>query len=81
VRVQVGDRQIWQPTTQPLPSMTWWQLRDEDLHALIKQARKELEGRAQGRRGAAGGGLRACGLTAIWPDLAEEERRELCEQF
>jgi hypothetical protein len=84
VRVQVGDRQIWQPTTQPLPSMRWHDLRDEDRHALIGQARKELEGRA--RRGEAWketaiGGVMVCGLEAAWSMASESERRELCQRF
>jgi hypothetical protein len=44
--VRVGDRELLQPKTQPLPSMYWHELRDEDLHSLIEQANKELARRA-----------------------------------
>jgi hypothetical protein len=45
VRVRVGDRDVLQPTTHPLPSVSWHELRDEDLYSLIDQARRELERR------------------------------------
>jgi hypothetical protein len=47
VKVRVGDREILQPTTVPLPSAHWHEFRDEDLRYLMERARRELE-----RRGA-----------------------------
>lgn len=84
-KVRLADgREIWQPTTQPLPSLRWYELRDEDLHALVERAGRELEGRrlrGEAGRGAAAGGLMAWGLTAVWECATEEERREVCERF
>jgi hypothetical protein len=42
VKVHIEGREILQPTTHPLPSMYWRELRDEDLHSVIDQAQKEL---------------------------------------
>jgi hypothetical protein len=48
VRVCVEGREVWTPKTQPLASVKWAELRDEDLRSLIKQAGRELECRAKG---------------------------------
>jgi hypothetical protein len=59
IKVRVGDREVWSPTTQPLPSMRWDQLRDEDLRSLIEQAQMELNRRAGVGKGP-GGGIGVC---------------------
>jgi hypothetical protein len=48
VEVEVNGRKLWQPKTQPLPSMRWEELREEDLRYLIERAREELECRRLG---------------------------------
>jgi hypothetical protein len=48
-KVQVEGKTIFSPKTQPLPSMYWSELRDEDLHCVIEQAQKELARRKKTR--------------------------------
>jgi hypothetical protein len=59
-RVQVGERTLWAPTTQPLASVKWGELREEDLRCLIEMAGRELECRAKGVANVNGGGVSVC---------------------
>lgn len=45
VKVRVGDQEIMQPTTLPLPSMRWRELSNEDLLSLLEQVCQEIERR------------------------------------